>query len=34
MENFDAVADMTSKQKEFHDEYCLARDENGNLLKF
>jgi uncharacterized phage protein (TIGR02220 family) len=34
MEKFDAVADMTQLQKEFHDEYCLARDKDGNLLKF
>lgn len=25
---------MTSKQAEFYDQYCLARDENGNLLEF
>ena len=27
-------ADMTEKQKEFHNKYCLARDENGNLISF
>lgn len=34
MEKFDAIANMTPLQKEFHNKYCLARDENGNLLKF
>jgi len=34
MEKFSAVADMTTKQREFYNNYCLARDENGNLLKF
>lgn len=28
------VADMTLKQRAFFNTYCLARDENGNLLKF
>ena len=28
------IADMTKEQKEFFNKYCLARDENGNLLKF
>lgn len=28
------VADMTKGQKEFFNENCLARDENGNLIKF
>jgi len=27
-------ADMTPKQKDFFNKYCLARDENGNILKF
>ena len=34
IEKFDAIAYMTPLQKEFHNKYCLARDENGNLLKF
>lgn len=34
MEKFDAVADMTPVQKEFHSKYCLARDKDGNLIKF
>ena len=29
-----ALADMTKKQREFFNQYCLARDENGNLLEF
>ena len=29
-----AIADMTPNQKEFFNQHCLARDENGNLLKF
>ena len=29
-----AYADMTTKQKDFFTKYCLAMDENGNLLKF
>ena len=28
IEKFDAIADMTPLQKEFHNKYCLARDEN------
>ena len=28
------LADMTKDQREFFEKYCLARDENGNLLKF
>lgn len=28
------VADMTAYQKLFFENHCLARDENGNLLKF
>ena len=28
------LADMTKDQREFFDKYCLARDENGNLIKF
>jgi len=28
------VADMTPYQKLFFENHCLARDENGNLLKF
>lgn len=34
LNEFDAIADMTPKQKEFYKENCLARDKNGNLLKF
>lgn len=29
-----ALADMTKKQREFFNQHCLARDENGNLLEF
>lgn len=28
------IADMTKGQKEFFNKYCLAKDENGNLIKF
>ena len=34
IEKFDAMADMTKSQKEFFEKYCLAKDENGNLIKF
>lgn len=34
IEKFDAIADMTELQKEFFEKYCLAKDENGNLIKF
>ena len=34
MEKFSAIADMTKNQREFFNQHCLARDENGNLLKF
>lgn len=34
IEKFDAIANMTPMQREFFNEFCLARDENGNLLKF
>ena len=29
-----AVADMTPKQREFFNQYCLARDSQGKLLQF
>lgn len=28
------IADMTKEQREFFNANCLARDENGNLIKF
>ena len=28
------IADMTEEQKDFYHTYCLAKDENGNLLEF
>lgn len=34
MEKFDAIANMTKNQQEFFNQHCLARDENGNLIKF
>lgn len=28
------ISSMTKEQREFFNQYCLAKDENGNLLKF